>query len=91
MNKEKTYLTTSECANQTGLKTPKIRELFADGKIEGYKTKSNNYYYKNLIRVTSDEHKELHKLFNKDKKAYNQRIQEIQKENARRLNGQDRV
>lgn len=35
----------------------------------------------NLVWVTDAEHKELHKLMKKDKKAYRKRVREIQKEN----------
>ena len=40
-----------------------------------------NNHYKNLIWVTDAEHKELHKLYSTDKKAYKKRIAEIRKEN----------
>lgn len=40
-----------------------------------------NNHYKNLIWVARNEHKELHKLYKTDKKAYKKRIREIQKEN----------
>lgn len=67
-----------------------IHELVAYYFCKGYTIKDHvhhidlnplNNHYKNLLWVTKAEHRELHRLFKTDKKAYRKRIREISKEN----------